>query len=143
VLQCVAVCCSGSVAMGRVFLATRRYKFSVCCSVLQCLWRWAESFWLLGGTNSQCVAVCCSVLQCVAVCCRQSAATGRVPLAARSHKFSVCCSMLQCVCGDGPCLSSDSGVKNLSVLQCVAVWCNVLQCGAVCLWWWAVSLWRL
>jgi len=31
--------------------------------------RWAVSFWRLGGTNSQCVAVCCSVLQCVAVCC--------------------------------------------------------------------------
>ena len=63
VLQCVAVCCSGSLIVAFSFIGGGCEKEStpdtkccvaVCCSVLQC------------------VAVCCSVLQRVAVCCSGS-----------------------------------------------------------------------
>jgi len=57
----------------------------------------------------QCAAVCCIVLQCVAVCC---SAGLNWPL------VSVCCRVLPCC----------------RVLQfvAIAVWCSVVQCGAVC-----------
>ena len=51
VLQCVAVCCSGSQCLvSRVTQQSHDSCEMDCCSVLQC------------------VAVCCSVLQCVAAC---------------------------------------------------------------------------
>jgi len=105
----------------------------VCCSVLQC------------------VAVCCSVLQCVAVCCSvvQFAAVCCTVLHCVAVCYSVlqfiamfcsvlhCCSVLQCVAashehtltlplslGDA---FSDIIFDILGVLQCVAVWYNVLQ----------------
>jgi len=52
------------------------------------------------------VALCCSVLQCVAVCC------------------SMCCSVLQC--------SVLAVAVCCRVLRNVAVCCSVLQCVAVC-----------
>jgi len=54
--------------------------------------------------QSQCVAVCCSVLQFV----------------------TVCCSVLQCVAVCYSVLQSVAACCN--VLQCAAVWCSVLQC---------------
>jgi len=56
----------------------------------------------------QCVAVYCSVLQHVAVCC----------------------SMLQCVADTGQ--MHDIEAVCCSVLQCVAMCCSVLRCVAVC-----------
>ena len=54
-----------------------------------------------------CIAVCCSVLQCVAVCCR-------------------CCSELQCaaVC----CRVLQGVARCCSVLLCVVVYRNMWQC---------------
>jgi len=75
---------------------------AVCCNVLQC------------------VAICCSVLQCVAVC-------WRVPYVA------VCCSVLQCV---GVCCAYSVTLVEMNErkrrLQCVAMYCSVLQYVAVC-----------
>ena len=56
------------------------------------------------------VAVCCSVLQCVPVCC--AIYTGNVAA-------DICC------CGG-------LGRGDVALLQCVAVCCSVLQCVAVC-----------
>jgi len=98
----------------------------ICCSVLQC------------------VAVCCSVLQCVAVCCR--AETGRRGSRGARIRWSRGTGKSgrkgesQGGRGEG------GGVHNAtqevetwrildscysSVLQCVTVCCNVLQCSAV------------
>jgi len=59
----------------------------VCCSVLQRILVEIEraNFTTSNQQESQCVAVCCSVLQCVAVCCSVL------------QCVAVCCSMLQCV----------------------------------------------
>ena len=76
------------------------------------------------------VAVCCSVLQCIAVCC----------------SCSVCCSVLQCIkppklsevavyCSVLQCVAVCCSVlnfQNSQKLDCVAVCCSVLQCVAVC-----------
>ena len=48
------------------------------------------------GTNTQCVAICCSVLQCVAVCCMFC--SGRWNRWIR-YKYSVRCSVLHWVVG--------------------------------------------
>ena len=64
------------------------------------------------------VAVCCSVLRCVAVCCSV--------LGIESHGYTILeagngmLRLLQCV------------AVCCCVLQCVAVCCSVLQCVAVC-----------
>jgi len=80
----------------------------------------------------QCVAVYCSVLQRIAVCCSvlQCAAVYCSVL----QCIAVCCSVLQCVavwCSVLQCV-----VACCSVLQCVAVCCSVLQCNA------RISTWR-
>jgi len=91
---------------------------TVCCSVLQC------------------VAVCCSVLQCVAVCCSMM------------KRMAACCSTLQRVAAlcsvvhcSPVCCSVRLHIKNLPLLvdskntpesECIAVYCNVLQCFALC-----------
>ena len=64
------------------------------------------------------VAVCCSVLQCVAVCCRTIALPFEIFIS-HVQRVAVCCSVLQrvAVC--------------CSALQCVAVCCRVLQSVAV------------
>jgi len=73
VLQCVAVCCTGTMT---VWLLKRKdctwttsvwFKcVAMCCSVLQ---RVAHELCLYDSRVLQCVAVRCSVLQFVAVCC--------------------------------------------------------------------------
>jgi len=70
------------------------------------------------------VAVCCSVLQCVAVCCSATYPNnmyiyGQIFWTLGIGDMSLC-SVLQCVAACG------------SVLQCVAVCCSVLQCVAAC-----------
>jgi len=59
----------------------------------------------------QCVAMCCSVLLCVAVCCNGG----------KENK---------CFLG----LQVGRTYWVLGVLQCVAVCCSVLQCVAVAIW---------
>ena len=61
------------------------------------------------------VAVRCSVLHCVAVCCSVGVTIVQV-----LQCVAMCCSVLQCV------------AVCCIVLQCVAVCCSVLQCVAVC-----------
>jgi len=58
------------------------------------------------------VAVRCSVLQCVAVCCSVTVSSRTVVCISMSH-VEMCCSALQCV------------AVCCSVLQCDALWCNV------------------
>jgi len=60
-----------------------------------------------------CVAVRCSVLQCVAVCCSVHCIVNDRVI--HHDTYAVCCIVLQCaaVC--------------CSVLQCVAEYCDVLQ----------------
>jgi len=99
VLQCVAVC-SRCVAMCSSCVAV----CSRCVAgVLQCV---AVCYSVLQCVSfgwhpdiTQCNTACCSVVQCSATC-------------------SVCCSVLR----------SDGIVALRSVLQCVAVWFNVVQC---------------
>jgi len=69
----------------------------------------------------QCVAVCCSVLQYVAVCC-VAVCDKRTKFHLRfiTERSLIRYSVLQCV------------AVCCSVLQCVAVCCSVLQCVAVC-----------
>jgi len=67
------------------------------------------------------LAVCCSVLQCVAVCCSVQCLTMTTHVTElfggqMSSELDVCCSVLQCV------------AVRCSALQCVAVFCSVLQC---------------
>ena len=64
------------------------------------------------------VAVHCSVLQCVAVCCRTIALPFEIFIS-HVQRVAVCCSALQCV------------AARCSVLPCVAVCCRVLQSVAV------------
>jgi len=68
VLQCVAVCCSGTAlrcldlgGLAKILEdALGSWRFvAECCSVLQCVAVWCSVFYV----------VCCSVLQRVAVCC--------------------------------------------------------------------------
>ena len=91
-----------------------------------------------GHCNTQhetCVAVCCSVLQCVAVCCSHcpciswwltaNTMARRLPhTATRSVK-----SVLQAT----PCnmWQHSATYYNILCTLCVAVYCCVLQCGAV------------
>jgi hypothetical protein len=115
VLQCGAVCCSGS-----------------------CL---KEGISTLGSGVLQCVAVCCSVLHCVALCCSvwQFVSVGLASTRAClrwAQVFPVCCSVLQSAaecCSvlqsvpvgfalNRACLHS---AQVRSVLQCDAASCSV------------------
>jgi len=86
------------------------------------------------------VAVCCSVLQCVAVCCRKGCLwDGRIEVVTDRTGImyvAVCCSLLQCVAGKGASEMAELKLRQimqvLCVLQYVAVYCSVLQCVAVC-----------
>ena len=69
-----------------------------------------SSYGRIQQQDEQCVAVRCSVLQCVAVCCSVlQSCSGRI------QQQDEQCVAVRC-----------------SVLQCVAVCCSVLQCVAVC-----------
>ena len=82
------------------------------------------------GSVLQCVAVCCSVLQCVAVCCSVS------------QRGTIGCSVLYLsVWSSCRLRGGDVFFLNLpdvlcrvccSMLQCVVVWCSVLQCMLQC-----------
>ena len=99
------------------------YCLAVSCSVLQCIAVCCVLQCL------QCVAVCCSVLQCVAVCCSVL------------QCVAVCCSALQCVavcCSVSQCVCMRTYIRTCRVLQC---FCNricmctssALKCVAMCL----------
>ena len=87
----------------------------------------------------QCVAVRCSVLQCVAVCCRGRGSSGDTVSYCVSCSVlqcvAVCCSLLQSVAVCCSLLQWEGKQWGYSVLlfvvQCVAVLCNMLQCIAV------------
>jgi len=66
----------------------------------------------------ECVAVRCSVLQCVAVCCSGAVRCSVV----QYHSISFCLSLF---------MSMHVWIDVYSVLQCVAVCCSVLHCVAV------------
>ena len=101
----------------------RVVNIAFCADVLQCITAWYRCV-AVRCSVLQCVAVCCSalscvavryrVLQCVVVCCRC------VPLCCSMLQHvacvAVCCSVMQCV------------IVCCGVMQCVAVCCNVLQC---------------
>jgi len=92
---------------------------AVCCSVLQYV---AVCFSVL-----PCVVVCCSVLHCVAVCC---SLCGRAGLFEHSSNCSLvqsdpaCCNQLS----NG---TLDYFKSRGSMLQCVEMYCSVLQCVVV------------
>jgi len=86
------------------------------------------------------VALCCSVLKCVAVCCRSTSII-RLKSKTWAHQHAkacslsqwVCCNILQCVAVGW------SGLKWVavvavccSVMYCVAVCCSSLHCVALC-----------
>jgi len=114
------------------FVAVRYSVFQcVCCNVIAFVVPLPYECEL---RRAQCVAVCCSVLQCV--CCNVIALARRFLENASRELRSV----LQCVavCYN-VCVAMSSrlarrflGNVSYKVLQCVAVWCSVLQCGAVC-----------
>jgi len=74
-------------------------RVAVYCSVLQCV---AVCCRLrerkVRAEELQCVAMCCSVSQCVAVCCRlRERKVKAEELQCVAMCCSVCCSVLQCV----------------------------------------------
>ena len=81
----------------------------------------------------RCVAVCCSVLQRVLVCC----SVIHLSYSSNFSEHQVCCSVLQCVavcCSVLLChlleLLPQLSAHQVccSILQCVAVRCRILQC---------------
>ena len=78
------------------------------------------------------VAVCCSVLQCVTMCCSVNAAAA----ASNANDAEVCCRVLHCVtmCCSVNAAAASSNAKDAQgwsrALQSVAV--QLLQCVAVC-----------
>ena len=130
VLQCVAVCCSVShTKSARYHTHNSKLTHKLCCSVLQR------------------VSVCCSVLQCVAhkVCSTshtqqrvdaQSLPVQRHTKSAVTQTVRRCASESERLCQKvksdcvrkwSQCVERQQG-DTQSVLQCVAVCCNVLQC---------------
>ena len=84
------------------------------CEYVMCVCVCVCEYICIKQLNSQCVAVCASVLQCIAAC-------GSV-----LQSVAACCSVLQCVavcCSVWQCVA-----VRCSVSQCVAACCSVLQC---------------
>ena len=93
------------------------------------------------GSQTQCVAACCSVLQCVAVCCSvlQQLATKHNPhslqLAFSTHstfncvlqRVAMCCSVSQQLAFE----HNRHSIVCCSVLQCVAVCCSNWQVNTI------------
>ena len=71
------------------------------------------------------LAVCCSVLQCVAVCC---SACGRHSEKSDLWLYSVASWLLRISTQGNVDMLTKSARSACSVLQCVAVCCSVLQC---------------
>ena len=116
----------------------------MCCSVLQCVGSppWPRPSSVRLSSVRLCVAVCCSMLQYVAVCCSVSVALLRwlsspnvLQCVTVTHCVAVCHSVpwyaLVCHCDtlqhSVPCYA----LVCHCVLQCVAVFHTVLQCSAV------------
>jgi len=147
VLRCVEVCCAKQMQDGLslVFYLEEAHwgAPAVCCIVLQCVEGWYSVL--------QCDAVCCSMMQCVAECCAKQMQDGASPIyCTNTHFFFV----LQCVavfrgiavpriysnrhigvhlqCVVLWCIVLQGVAGCCSVMQCDAVWCMVLHCIAVC-----------
>jgi len=110
----VYLCCNGvHCSLGRYAPWPQCAPFvyvCVCVWVYVCVRQLACIMYLrvrVGVRESQCVAVCCSVLQCVAVCCRVL------------QSVLVCCNLLQSV------------AVCCNLLQSVAICCGLLQSVAV------------
>jgi len=122
---------------------------STSTSLVVCVLSFAPSLWtpvviflrvtsqgpFVGSKEGLRVAVCCSVLQCVAVCCSAFMFTPQGPFVGSKEglRVAVCCSVLQCVAVHSRSLLGVPSwvIKRGCVLQCVAVCCSVLQCVAV------------
>ena len=102
--ECVAMCYS--VECG-----------AVCCSTTM---TWQE-YWLASCVSVlQRVAACCNMLQCGAMCCSVL------------MWVALCYSIQKAENGTTMTWQTCWLAAGASVLQCVAVWCNVLQSGALC-----------
>jgi len=135
VLQCVAVCCS--VLQCVTVCCSVLQCVAVCCSVLQSVNEHRSSFlnpsvltktiaeansWLCScvccSVLLQCVvAVCCSVLQCVAVCCSRRLAIGHISVCVCVCVYVCMCvyvCVYMCVC--------------VYVCVCVCWWIDMLHC---------------
>jgi len=77
------------------------------------------------------VAVCCSVLQCVAVCCIRKTVNRHV----QGHTHMYAETPARVATHTDECVVLQRVAVCCSVLQCVAVCCSVLQCAAVCCSW--------
>jgi len=113
-------------------LSLSRGQVAVCCSVLQCV-----AVCCSVCSVMRCVAVCCSALQCVAVCAVCCSVLQNVAECCRVlQSVAVCCSVLQQGNHTHPrlILSRMRAAVCCSVWQCVAVCCvlHMLQCVAVC-----------
>ena len=107
-----------------------------CCSVaVTCQCVYSEG---VIDRNSQFVALSCSLLQNVAVCCSLLQCVNDIRIVealqhVATHCIATCCSVLQCV-NDNTlyCNVLLHVAVRVPLLQCVAVCCSVLQCVAVC-----------
>jgi len=112
VLQCVAECCSGYIsAVHQCGLPVKIYGLELCCV---------------------CCSGCCSVLQCVAVYLLRSKSETRRMVSLYVTKSPIPCSALQRVQCVAPCVAVFTSHRISDSLQCVAVWCIVVQCDALC-----------
>jgi len=79
----------------------------------------------------QYVAVWCSMVQCVAVCCNGRIVNTSIYYFQQHVGLALlCCSVLQYVAVR--CSALQCVAVRYSALQCGAVWCSMLQCVAVC-----------
>ena len=91
--QCVAVCCSMFHCSRQRVSASRAWCFAVCCGLWHCssVSRCATMQQATSERSSAShVAVCCSVLQSVAVCCTASGSATHVSY------IAVCCGAFHC-----------------------------------------------
>jgi len=102
---------------------------AVYCSVLQCVAVCCSGYRATTSSSIyyMCGAMCCIVLQCVAVCCSGYRATTSSSICYMCG--AVCCNVLQCVAVAIELLHL--ALYSTCVVQCVAVCCSVLQCVAV------------
>jgi len=135
VLQCGAIHEARAFASGGAKESDVKMCCSACCSVWQCVLQcvavscyvvplmrqWSK--WCAGVRCAgvlHCVAPCCTVLHRVALCC-----------CTVLHYVALCCyTVLQCFATDEA--ACCNVLQVLYLVLCVAVYCSVLQCVAVC-----------
>jgi len=137
VLQCVAACCS-LLQCVEVHCKTWNmfcdFTTKMTCEIFFFVTSWEGRIHSLFATmrGEHSVAVYCSVLQCVAVCCNVLLL---FMMMRGEHSGAVCCSVLQCAavcCSVLPLIAQMRGTHSVAVccmvLQGLAVCCSVLQC---------------